>query len=176
VCPYDPPAVILSSLCHMVTEPVPSVPKYKPTNLNMYSWTHTNVFIICNVIMNVIRGYQDQQDAINNLHYIFSTKVMHKGIKLIQTLNTHLSSMDCMLVAGTVVKKQTAKNRSTLFLPQNVFYLFQKCPQWTCKYIPNRVNVSEWGIMLPGLSQISLTANMPRWLLTASTNSVQELS
>ena len=101
---------------------------------------------------------------------------MHKGIKLIQTVKTHLSSMDYMLVVGTVVKRQTTKNRSTLFLPQNVFYLFQKCPQWTCKYIPNRVNVFDWGIMLLGLSEVSLTANMPCWLLTASTNSVQELS
>jgi len=30
--------------------------------------------------------------------------------------------------------------------------------------------------MLPGLSEVSLTANMPHWLLTASTNSIQELS
>lgn len=101
---------------------------------------------------------------------------MCKGIKLIQTVNTHLLSVDYMLVVGTVVKRQTAKNGSTLFLPQNVFYLFQKCPQWTCKYVPKRVNVSDWGIMLPGLSEVNLTANLPRWLLTASTNSVQELS
>jgi len=101
---------------------------------------------------------------------------MHEGIKSVQTVNTHLSSMDYMLVVGKVVKRQTAKNGSTLFLPQNVFYLFQKCPQWTCKYIPNRVNVSDWGIMLPGLSEVCLTANMPRWLPTASTNSVQECS
>lgn len=101
---------------------------------------------------------------------------MHKGIKSIQTVNTHLSSMDYLLVVGKVVKRQTAKNGSALFLPQNVFCLFQKCPQWTCKYIPNRVNVFDWGIMLPGLSEVSLTANMPHWLLTASTNSIQGCS
>jgi len=64
---------------------------------------------------------------------------MHKGIKLIQTVNTHLSSMEYMLVVGTVVKRQTAKNGSTLFLPQNALYLFKKCPQWSCKYIPDRI-------------------------------------
>jgi hypothetical protein len=101
---------------------------------------------------------------------------MHKGIKSIQTVNTHLSSVDYMLVVRKVVKRQTAKNGSTLFLPQNVFYLYQKCPQWTFKYILNRLNVFDWGIMLPGLSEVSLTANMPRWLLTTSMNSVQECS
>ena len=64
VCPYDPTDVLFSSLRHTATEPVPYISKYEPKNLNIH--THTNIFI-CNVIMNVIRGYQDQQDAINYL-------------------------------------------------------------------------------------------------------------